>query len=77
MLKFRVKEINPETKLIYIQRNPKDVCVSMYEYYKSCQWIKYKGNFDSFFKYTDENIKLKSHDFYKQIIHARVDEIIK
>ena len=25
----------------------------------------------------DENIKLKSPDFYKQIIHARVDEIIK
>jgi len=48
--KIPVKELNTETKIIYIQRNPKDVLVSMYEYYKSSKWINYKGDFETFFK---------------------------
>ena len=47
--KLPIKEINPETRIIYIQRDPKDVCVSMFEYYKSCKWINFKGDFNTFF----------------------------
>ena len=45
-----IKELNKETKIIYIIRKPEDVLVSMYEYYKSCKWINYEGDFNSFFK---------------------------
>tara|TARA_Y100001972_G_scaffold86075_1_gene105310 strand:- start:388 stop:1155 length:768 start_codon:yes stop_codon:yes gene_type:complete len=62
-----MKKINKNTKIIYIKRDPKDVCVSMYEYYKKTKWINFNGNFDDFF-----NLFMKG-----ELLYGRWDKHIK
>jgi hypothetical protein len=47
-ISFLPENVQNESKVIYILRNPKDVCVSYYHFAKMSTEAEYKGNFSDF-----------------------------
>ena len=47
-IQFLPDNVENESKVIYILRNPKDVCVSYYHFAKMSTEAEYEGNFDHF-----------------------------
>lgn len=81
-----IKELNSDTKIIYIQRDVKDVFVSMYEYYKSSTNINYEGDLNTFFNLFmkgdllydrwDTHIKSYKNSEHNNILFIKYEDLI-